>query len=282
MSRSDTRVLTRAGAAPLLVIAVLLAPRAAAAQQGAPETFFRASDVAWAGAFTFGSYGLSSVDPAIAKYFQTPAHQNNRTMRSIAEAFTHVQETTLTIGGLLTYGVARLAGARDVEVVALHATEAIVASSLTSQVIRGPLGRARPKDATPKFEDQYEFHWFNGFGHFQYRAFPSIHSASAFAAATAVVVETHHRSPGSTWYVAPVAYAIAAGPGYARMYLGQHWASDIFMGSFVGTFYGLRVVDYARAHPDNRVDHFFLGSYRPGLNVIPRRGGVQITYSGTF
>jgi len=102
------------------------------------------------------------------------------------------------------------------------------------------------------------------------------------AAATAVVVETHHRSPGSTWYVAPVAYAIAAGPGYARMYLGQHWASDIFMGSFVGTFYGLRVVDYARAHPDNRVDHFFLGSYRPGLNVIPRRGGVQITYSGTF
>jgi membrane-associated phospholipid phosphatase len=282
MSRSGTRVLIRAGAGPLLVIALLFARRDAVAQQSAPETFFRASDIAWAGAFAIGSYGLSSVDPAIARYFQTPERQKNPTMRSIANAFTHVQETTLTIGSFLTYGVARLAGARDVEVVALHATEAIVASSLTSQVIRGPLGRARPKDATPKFEDQYEFHWFNGFSHFQYRAFPSIHSASAFAVAAAVVTETHRRSPGSTWYVAPLAYTIAAGPGYARMYLGQHWASDIFMGAFVGTFYGLRVVDYARTHPDNRVDHFFLGSYTPGLNVVPRRGGVQVVYRASF
>ena len=275
-------MLTRVGAARLLVLSLLLASRDAVAQESAPETFFRASDIAWASAFAIGSYGLSSVDPAIAKYFQTPEHQKNQRMRAVANAFTHVQETTLTIGGILTYGVARLAGARDVETVALHATEAVVATSLTSQVIRGPLGRARPKDATPQFEDQYEFHWFDGFSHFQYRAFPSIHSASAFAAATAVVAETHYRSPNSTWYVAPLAYTIAAGPGYARMYLGQHWASDIFMGAFVGTFYGLRVVNYARAHPDNRVDHFFLGSYKPGLTVIPLRGGARVAYRARF
>lgn len=276
------RVLDRVGAALLLAITLIVAPTKADAQGGSADTFFRSSDIAWASAFAIGSYGLSHFDPKIAKYFQQPKNQTNPTMRSVADAFTHVQETTLTIGGLLTYAVARLAGSRDVEVVALHATESIVAASLTSQVIRGPLGRARPKDASPIFEDQYEFHWFEGFGHFQYRAFPSIHSASAFAIASAIVTETNYRSPRSTWYVAPLAFTIAAGPGYARMYLGQHWASDVFMGAFVGSFYGQRIVNYARAHPDNKVDHFFLRPYQPGLNVVPLRGGAVVSYARTF
>ena len=247
------------------------------------DTFFRSSDVAWAGAFSLASYGLSRFDPKIARFFQQPDQQQSPTARRIANGFTNIQETTLTITGIVTYGVARLAKARNVEEVALHASEAIVAASLTSQVIRGPLGRARPKDATPHYEDQYEFHWFNGFRNFEYRAFPSIHSSSAFAAATAVVMETHYRSPNSTWIVAPIAYGLASGPGYARMYLGQHWASDIFMGAFLGAFYGQRVVDYARAHPDNRVDRFFLGKrLTPGVSIVPAHGGVSISFATQF
>jgi len=264
---------------------MLLASSAAAGAQtdATAKTFFRASDAGWAAAFMIGSYAISRFDPRIAKYFRQPRHQREPAMREAAEAFTHVQETTLTIGGIVTYGVARLAGARDVEATALHATEAIVAASLTSQVIRGSIGRARPKDATPSFDDQYEFHWFNGFRNFEYRAFPSIHASSSFAAATAVVVETHRRSHRSTWYVAPLAYAIAAGPGYSRMYLGQHWASDIFMGAFVGAFYGTRVVDYAHAHRDNGVDRFFLGRHATsGVTITAAPGGVAILVAKQF
>lgn len=251
--------------------------------QGGDQTFFRASDLAWTGAFALASYGLSRFDPAITKFFQEPSRQRNPTMRKLAEGFSHVQETTLTIGGLVTYGIARLAKAPAIETAAIHATESIVAASLTSQVIRGPLGRARPKDATPMFEDQYEFHWFNGFRHFQYRAFPSIHSSSSFAAATAIVAEVHRHSPGSMWYVAPLAYVIAAGPGYSRMYLGQHWASDILMGGFIGAFYGQRIVDYAHAHPDNRIDRFFLGrGLTSGTTIVPGGGQITITVARQF
>jgi membrane-associated phospholipid phosphatase len=251
--------------------------------QGGDQTFFRSSDIARTGAFALASYGLSRFDPAITKFLQKPSRQRNPTMRKLAEGFTHVQETTLTIGGLVTYGIARLAKAPAVETAAIHATESIVAASLTSQVIRGPVGRARPKDATPTFEDQYEFHWFNGFRHFQYRAFPSIHSSSGFAAATAVVAEVQRRSPGSTWYVAPLAYAIAAGPGYSRVYLGQHWASDILMGGFIGAFYGQRVVDYAHAHRDNRVDRFFLGrGLTSGTTIVPGHGQITVTFARQF
>jgi hypothetical protein len=278
----EIRLLARVGAASLLGITLIAAPTQAKAQSGGADTFFRPSDIGWAGVFAIGAVGVSQFDPRVAKYFQQPEHQKNPAMRSVANAFTHVQETTLTIGGIVTYAVARLAGSRDVEVIALHATESIVAASLTSQVIRGPLGRARPKDATPIFEDQYEFHWFDGFSHFQYRAFPSIHTASAFAAATSIVTETHYRSPRSMWYVAPLAFTIAAGPGYSRMYLGQHWASDIFMGAFIGTFYGQRVASYAHAHPDNKVDRFFLRPYQPGLSISPERGGVLVAYRIAF
>ena len=267
------------------VLALCLASSTArvARAQGGDQTFFRSSDLAWTGAFALASYGLSRFDPAVAKYFQEPSRQRNRTMRRVAQGFTHVQETTLTIGGLVTYGIARLARAPDVERVAIHATESIVAASLTSQVIRGGLGRARPKDARPIFEDQYEFHWFNGFRHFEYRAFPSIHSSSGFAAAAAIVAETHRRSPGSTWYVAPLAYVVAAGPGYSRMYLGQHWASDVFMGAFIGAFYGQRVVDYAHAHPDNRVDRLFLGrALTSGMSVVPGRGQIAFSFARQF
>lgn len=271
----------------LLLFVGLVAPARRASAQGAgsdgDKTFLRASDLAVAGAFALGSFAISRVDPAIAEFFQRPEHQHDGRLRTAANAFTRIQETTLTLGGLATYGIARLAGSRDVQEVALHATEAIAAASLTSQVIRGPLGRARPKDATPMFEDQYEFHWFNGFGNFKYRAYPSIHSSSAFAAATVLLAETHRRSPRSTWYVAPLAAIIASGPGYSRMYLGQHWASDIFMGAFLGTFYGLRVVDYTHAHPENRVDRFFIPPRaKAGLSLVPQAGRVTVAYTAVF
>lgn len=267
--------------AEAIVVIAIAASVPAQAQNNA--TFFRTSDLAWAGVFSVASFGISRFDPPIAKWFQQPEHQRNTAMRRTAEAFTHLQETTLTIAGIATYGLAALTRARSVETVALHASESIVAASITNQIIRGPLGRARPKDATPIFEDQYEFHWFNGFRHFQYRAFPSIHSSSAFAAATTIVLETRHRDPGATWYVAPIAYALASGPGYARMYLGQHWASDIFMGAFVGAFYGQRVVDYAHAHPNNPVDRFFLGKHlTSGASLVPMKGGVSFSYGLQF
>jgi len=257
-------------------------PLGGASAQGS-KTFYRGSDVAWVGAFSIASYGISRFDPQVTKYFQQRKEQLDPTLRGFANAFTHIQETTLTLAGLATYGVARLAHAEATSAVALHATEAIVSRSLTSQLIRGPLGRARPKDAIPKFEDQYEFHWFRGFGHFEYRAFPSIHSASAFAAATAVVVEMRYRSPRSNAYVAPVAYLLAAGPGYARVYLGQHWASDVFMGAFMGTFYGSRIVEYSHQHPDNSGDRFFLGARaQNGLSVVPTRGGLSMSYGLRF
>lgn len=270
----------RPAAAILLAALALAAPTGASGQSGSPDTFFVRDDaIAW-GLALAASAATTRVDSRIAHFFQDSARQHRTLLSSIAAAMTHVQETTLTLGGLASYGVARLARARGAEAVSVHVTEAVVAASLSNQVIRGPLGRSRPH--VTHFDDPYDFHFMQGFRNFAYRAFPSIHSSSSFAAATVITAETHRRRPGAAWVVAPVVYTIAAGPAYARMYLGQHWASDILMGAFVGTFYGLRIVDYAHAHPDNPVDRRFLGrsSDRTPAGAAPSRLGF--TYSFRF
>lgn len=248
--------------ARVVAIALVMAGRAAAqsTEDRSPKTFFTSRDGLIAAGFLAASVGLSAFDVRIAHYFQDTSLAHVRIGQKLDDIFTHVNETTLTVGGLAVYGIAKLAKSDAVADVAFHTAESVAAASLTAQVIRGPLGRTRPLDTHPAYGDQYEFHFFKGFTHFQERAFPSIHSSSGFAAASAIVAEVNRRAPGATWYVAIPAYALALTPGLSRMYLGQHWASDVFAGAFLGTFYGWRIVDYSHTHPTTRIDRIFLGS----------------------
>jgi membrane-associated phospholipid phosphatase len=266
-----------------IVVAVLLISHRAAAQSdtSVQKTFFIPRDAAIGGVFLAASAGLSVFDVRIAKWFQDTSLAHVREGRRLDGAFTHINETTLTVGGLALYGVGKLIHAETMADIAFHTAESVAAASLTAQVIRGPLGRTRPQNTKTPYEDQYEFHFFNGFSHFEQRAFPSIHSSSGFAAASALVAEVKMRDPGAAWWVGVPAYALAMTPGLSRMYLGQHWASDVFAGAFLGTFYGWRIVDYSHSHATTPVDHVFLGTVKnTRLNFGP--GTASIGWNVTF
>jgi membrane-associated phospholipid phosphatase len=81
---------------------------------------------------------------------------------------------------------------------------------------------------------------------------------ASFAAATALVQEMRVRGTEHREVYAPLMYAAAAAPSLARMYLDEHWTSDIAMGIFLGVFSGQKVVGYSHAHPDNWVDRKLL------------------------
>ncbi len=95
-------------------------------------------------------------------------------------------------------------------------------------------------------------------------SFPSGHTTQAFA--TAAVVANHFDSP----WVAPVAYGIASLVGFARVYQGAHWTSDVLAGGLIGFTVGKTVVYYNNQQRSRTV------------SVVPMLGpdgaGLQITY----
>jgi hypothetical protein len=261
---------------PVAVVSLALLATAAGAQvrdtTHRDKTFLTRRDLVWSG-LALGATGLLSIyDDDIARASQQSRWQDSSKHR-LALRISKVNETTLTVAGILGYGIARLSGNRTATDIALHATESVILASLASQVIRGPLGRSRPY--VSRDTEQYDFKFGKGFSSFDYRAFPSIHTSSSMAVATVLTMELHRRRSDATPFVAPVLFAAGLLPGIARIQLDQHWATDVFAGALMGIFSGYKVVTYSHDHPDNFFDRTLLK-----VSAMPDPyGRMRITFS---
>jgi hypothetical protein len=238
------------------------------------KTFFTRRDADWTLGAVAVTAGLSYYDKKVANWSQQSDIQGDQSRHDFFDGATHVNETPLTIAAAATYLVGRVGRWSTVTDVGLHMTEAMVLTDVTSEIIRGPVGRARPRVSQ---DDQYNFSFGKGFTAFENRAFPSLHSASAFAFASSLTAEIHERNPGAAWVVGPVLYAAAVIPGATRVYLNQHWASDIVSGAFVGTLIGAKVVHYAHTHRRSKLDRVLMGT---NFSVDPH-GGFAVGASFT-
>jgi len=72
-------------------------------------------------------------------------------------------------------------------------------------------------------------------GRSSYHAFPSGHSASAFAVATTIADQT------DKMLVDILAYSLAASVALARVHVNEHWFSDVFIGSAIGHFVAKKI-----------------------------------------
>ena len=263
---------------PVVVLLALAAQLAAAQSSNTTrrdKTFLTRRDLVISG-IALGATGLVSIfDDDIALASRQPRFRG-ASLQNFSTKVSKVNETTLTVAGILTYGIGRLTKSRTTVDIGLHATEAVVLASLASQIIRSPLGRARPYEAGDT--NQYDFKFGAGFRRgdagFRRRAFPSIHTSSSMAVATVLSMELHRRRPGATPYVAPVLFAAGILPGLARIQLNQHWASDVAAGAFMGVLGGYKVVSYSHAHPNNRFDRTLLK-----FSVVPTANGPALQYS---
>ncbi len=246
---------------------LLAVPRLARAQD-TTKTFFVRSDLYWAGVGLAGGAAISIFDKRIAYWWQSPSVQGSSSRHDFVKSMTIVNETPLTIGAFVTYGVGRLTGNETIADVGLHATEALVLTVAMSEAIRGPVGRLRPRNSQ---NDQYDFLFWGGFTDFARRSYPSLHSAVGFTTAAALVQEIHFRHPQTNVWAAPVLYTAALIPGVTRLYLDEHWASDVFSGAVLGTLLGARVVNYAHTHKRNRLDRWLLGAA-----IVPTANGLMV------
>jgi membrane-associated phospholipid phosphatase len=273
-------LLACAGAAPMLgqqaaplvsgVVRDSLANSPSLRHVGAPQkTFFVKRDLAYSAVGLASAAVMSAFDKRIQHWAQGDDVQGDSSRHDNISTITRLNETPLTLAAAATYGIGRLAGSATTADVGLHTLEALVLTTSVSEVIRGFVGRTRPRAAPG---DPFDFDPGTGFSSFDTRSFPSLHTAAAFATATALVGEISERKPSANRYAAPLLYTAAMVPGFTRIYLDQHWASDVVAGAFLGALMGSRVVSYAHSHRRTKLDRALLG-----LRAVPNAyGGLML------
>ncbi|MEP6682349.1 MAG: phosphatase PAP2 family protein [Parafilimonas sp.] len=94
----------------------------------------------------------------------------------------------------------------------------IIAAGAT-EALKIIFNRARPDE---KYTGVYPYQYESG------HSFPSGHASLAFATATSVSLQC------KKWYIIVPAYAWAVGVGYSRLYLGEHYPTDIIGSAVTG------------------------------------------------
>lgn len=103
---------------------------------------------------------------------------------------------------------------------ALYIASSSAVNLLFTFAIKHLVKRKRPFQANVKINAVYQPRDYS---------FPSGHTSSAFATATSLS-QVYRK-----WYVIAPAYLYAGSIGYARMYLGVHYPSDVATGAILGT-----------------------------------------------
>jgi len=220
------------------------------------QTLFTYRDAALAAAFAGLTVAMFPADRHIAGQLQDEDLQHLHWADQAAKSVEWITSPgAYVIGGSL-YAFGRIAHRPDVADLGWHGTEAVLISSGITGLLKGTLGRARPFVTSDT--NARDFKIFKGFSDSDRQSFPSGHTTTAFAAASAVTSEMRRLYPQYVWAVAPVMYGGATLVGISRMYHNKHWASDVVLGAAVGTFSGLKVVRYSHAHPDNKLDKVIL------------------------
>jgi diacylglycerol kinase family enzyme/membrane-associated phospholipid phosphatase len=173
---------------------------------------------------------VNPIDMALAKRSaKIPPSPADDVLRELSHAANH-SVLWLGIAGVLATrrGTTRRAAMRGVAAIGL-------ASAAANALGKPFLPRRRPAGEVMAMRRRAH-HWPTS------SSFPSGHSASAAAFATAVALE----SPVAGAVVAPLAAAVA----YSRVHTGVHWPTDVLAGAGLGVGIGLATKRWGPVRPD--------------------------------
>jgi hypothetical protein len=202
------------------------------------------------------TFGLSFADAPMRDAMH---RSRSRTADDAAEVATWVGDGVVVLGASAG---GYLAGAafhdRWLRETSVMLGTTVLTSAIVSSVLKAVVGRARPYVGIGpgtfkpfKFQDSFY-------------SFPSGHSEMAFALATVL-----SRRIDNT--IASIAlYGAAGSVALSRMYLDEHWVSDVVFGGAISYFVGNAVVDLLERNA---------GDGHAGIQIIPEANGVTVAFA---
>ncbi len=198
------------------------------------------------------TFGLITIDEPIDRNIRSLA-TNHKAIRTTSPILTDFGGTYGILTGVAYAGYSVIWDDEDAKETSMLLTEALITSGVWTRLGKLIAGRERPSAA-------YEFshlpggRWSGLAGSIRkhsnetvskYDAFPSGHTATAFAIAT-VFAKRYSESS----YVPILSYSLATIVGLTRMIEHTHWASDVFAGACIGYLCANQVVSrYENSNP---------------------------------
>lgn len=251
-------MITRAAFRALLAASALAAHAATVPRLDAQrrEPLFTRGDAATVVGLSLGSAAAVGADEAVARWFQAPARQRSRPLQVAAHAgnWTAIPLMPLAAVGLWAGG--RLGGDARTATLGLRMTEAIAAATVVTALGKLTVGRTRPQVS---HDSSRAVGFLRGIEGDLWTAFPSGHTAIAFATASVLDRQLGRWHPERRTAIAVAGYTVATLAGAARMYDDRHWLSDVLGGAAVGVLSGALVVRAHNRNPGSAVDRWFLG-----------------------
>lgn len=250
------------------------------------EAFFTTNDLYRAAGFVAGIALASRFDSKLAAWSQSSGLQDSKALQDAGDFFNFMGEPAPQIISVSLFASGKLLKSNGMQRLGLHGFEAMLMADVITTAIKGVAGRERPIKGveTTGERDPDNFKLFRGFTRGNgYQSFPSGHTTTAFAAASAVTAEItqwqkeSHWSPAVPVVVGLSMYGGATMVGWARMYRDKHWASDVIAGAAIGTFSGIKVVNYSYRHRGNWADRTLLSAH-----VVPTADGALLAWTVKF
>jgi membrane-associated phospholipid phosphatase len=226
------------------------------------STLLTGKDAILLAAFTIGTAVVAPIDMRVANRLQDSATQASRFLSRSATGFRLLGDPGSFVTATGMYLIGRGDGNRRIQALGLHSLESIIFADVLGGSIKLLAGRQRPYVDT---KNPFSFQLWRGFTDDKFRSFPSGHTITSFAFASAVTRESQFWWPHSAWYVGTAVYGGASLVGLSRIFNNQHWASDVMAGAAIGTLVGLKVVKYTHSHPGNHIDQELIKGKRSSL-----------------